>query len=118
MFFLFIPMLVMRIKQDHHTFADLHVLSLESMPTKWATLPDSAGFGHHPVYGFDSFRGIDEDWGTSRGSDLFMVLRLLGAGGFLSDSLAISPSCHCPCQPREPSAEFCVCLATVQSYPT
>ncbi|CAE7402503.1 unnamed protein product, partial [Symbiodinium pilosum] len=21
-------------------------------------------FGHHPVYGFDSFRGIDEDWGT------------------------------------------------------
>ncbi|CAE6955550.1 unnamed protein product [Symbiodinium natans] len=21
------------------------------------------GFGHHPVYGFDSFRGLDEDWG-------------------------------------------------------
>ena len=21
------------------------------------------GFAHHPVYGFDSFRGLDEDWG-------------------------------------------------------
>ena len=46
------------------------------------------GFARHPVYGFDSFRGLDEDWGrhgtkgmgreTERDRDLYISVGILG----------------------------------------